>query len=597
MRELVSNDVSTCVGCNRCIRVCPVDGANTAYSEAGQIKVKIDHCRCIACGACIQACQHESRNYSDDTERFLSDLRSGVPISMFAAPANRTNGENWGRLLTWLRKNGVRKIYDVSLGADICTWAHIRFIQKENPTSVITQPCPAIVNYILTHKHELLPYLSPIHSPMLCTAILMKKYEKINDKIAGLSPCIAKAHEFDATGYVEYNVTLKKLYDYIEANGIELPLQESGFDHAESSMGCLFSMPGGLKENVELYLGKTLRIDKSEGSDIVYKALDTYSQKSGDCLPAIFDVLSCIEGCNLGTGCKHERDVFDINTIMDKARRNVLTAREKAEIDILYAEFDNVLILSDFIRKYTKQYVRPYVVTDEQINEAFESLAKRTETEKKFDCSACGNNSCLDMAKEIASGLNIPSNCIQKERDVIHKEHSTVVELSKENLSNIQEILADISKIRCLSNDITESISYVNTAIGKYTKMAADVDSIAMQVNLISLNASIEAARAGPHGKAFAVVAEEIRKLAFSSKTTVSEAANITQQATNSIDEINDMVDRISDEIEKAFNNISKMSEKTENTLQKREQSPLEHKSNRYDSPNVLNALNLKDSA
>jgi iron only hydrogenase large subunit-like protein len=116
------------------------------------------------------------------------------------------------------------------------------------------------------HKNELLPYLSPVHSPMLCTAIYMNKYEGIKDKIAALSPCIAKAHEFDATKHVEYNVTFKKLYEYIQREGIRLPREQSGFDHADSSLGALFSMPGGLKENVEQYLGKSLRIDKSEGN-------------------------------------------------------------------------------------------------------------------------------------------------------------------------------------------------------------------------------------------------------------------------------------------------------------------------------------------
>ena len=569
MRKLVVNDVSTCVGCNRCIRVCPVEGANTAFNNEGQIKVKIDHTRCIACGACIQACQHDSRDYIDDTERFLSDLQKRVPISMFVAPANRANGESWGRLLTWLRQKGVRRIYDVSLGADICTWAHIRYIQKENPKSIITQPCPAIVNYALIHKHDLIPYLSPIHSPMLCTAVFMRKYEHITDKIAGLSPCIAKAHEFDATREVEYNVTLKKLYEYIKANNIELPQQPTGFDHPESSLGCIYSMPGGLKENVELYLGKSLRIDKSEGTNVVYKALDGFSQQHSQCLPAVFDVLNCAEGCNLGTGCAHERDVFEINTIMDNARKKVLNTWEPADFDAFYEEFDCKLRLGDFIRKYTPQYISPYIVTEAQMDKAFESLAKRTDIDKIFNCSACGNDTCLEMAKEVACGLNIPENCIQKERDDIRREHNTVIELSAENLKNIDDIFEDISRVRGLSNEITQYVSHVNTAINKYNTMAASIDSIAMQINIISLNASIEAARAGQHGKAFSVVAEEIRNLARSSKSTVSEATQITDQATSSIEGINSMIDRISNEIERAFDKITNISEKTQSTLSK----------------------------
>ena len=571
MRELINNDTETCVGCNRCIRFCPVEGANIAYSEGEDIKVRIDHDQCIVCGACIDTCQHDSRNFSDDTERFLSDLQSGVPISMFAAPAIRTNGDDWGRLLTWLKQKGVRKIYDVSLGADICTWAHIRYIQKENPKAVITQPCPAIVNYILIYKHDLLPYLSPVHSPMLCTAIYMKKYENINDKIAALSPCIAKANEFDDTQYVHYNVTIKKLYEYVRNNNIILPREETGFDHMDSSLGCLYPMPGGLKENVELYLGKALRIDKSEGQSVVYKALDEFSKQSEEYLPAIFDVLNCPEGCNLGTGCAHERDIFEINTIMDNARQKVLHNREKADFDALFEEYDNTLRLSDFIRRYTTKNAKYYTATDEQIEAAFHELGKESEANRKFDCSACGANTCHDMAKQVACGLNIPKNCIQKVRDDVHREHDAVVELSTSNISNIEEILSDISKIKGLSDTIFDNITGVNTAIEKYSKMAKDIDSIAMQINIISLNASIEAARAGQHGKAFAVVAEEIRRLANSSKNTVSETEMVTEQATVSIKGINTMVGEISSEVEKAFQNISAISEKTQDALVKSE--------------------------
>ena len=567
MSNLITNDLSICVGCNRCIRVCPVEGANIAYLDGDQIKVKINSERCIACGACIKACQHHSRDYVDDTERFLSDLRNGAPISLFAAPANRANGENSGRLLTWLRQQGVRKIYDVSLGGDICTWGHIRYIQKNHPHSVITQPCPAIVNFILIHQHDLLPYLSPVQSPMLCTAIFMKKYEHIDDRIAALSPCIAKGNEFEATRYVEYNVTLKKLYDYIQQHGIILPTQESGFDHVEASLGRLYSTPGGLKENIELHLGKSLRVDKSEGQSAVYDALREFSEQRGENLPAIFDVLNCQEGCNKGTGCDNEHGVFEINAVMEEQRQIVMQDPEEAYA--LYEEFDRVLNLNDFIRRYVPQSISPFNVTDDQLERAMLQLGKETELDRKFDCSACGADTCLLMARKVALGLNIPANCIQKARNDIHSEHSSVMELSQSNLTNIDGILEDIAKIKDLSDDISNSVSSVNDAIEKYNKMATEIDKIAMHINIISLNASVEAARAGQHGKTFAVVAEEIRSLASSSKSTVSETQQVSENATESINSINNIVELISTEVAKAFKNISFISEETRKTLSK----------------------------
>jgi len=569
MRELITNDVSKCVGCNRCVRVCPVEGANIAYSEGGQIKVRVDPKHCIACGACIRACRHNCRDYNDDTERFLADLGKGTPISLFAAPANRANGENWGRLLTWLRQKGVKKIYDVSLGADICTWGHIRYIEKYGPESVITQPCPAIVNYILMHRPELIQYLSPVQSPMLCTAIYMKKYEGINDRIAALSPCIAKSDEFAATGYVDYNVTLKRLYGYIENHGIALPKEESGFDHDDSSLGCLYSMPGGLRENVELYLGKALRIDKSEGQEMVYHALDRFAKKNGTNLPAIFDVLNCPEGCNLGTGCAHERDEFDVNAVMDEARQNIMQERSAEDFEALYADYDEKLNLNDFIRKYAPVRIAPYAASQEQIHRSFEQLGKDTELKQNFDCSACGADTCLDMAKKVACGLNIPENCVQKAREEIKKDQDAMIDMSEDNIRDIDGMLTDISAVKELCGEIVDCVTDVTASIEQYNKMAMEIDKIAMQINIISLNASIEAARAGEAGLAFAVVAAEVRKLAYSSKNTVSATERIETEATESIHKINSKTDSISTAVKKTYQNISDVSKKMQGALEK----------------------------
>ena len=552
MRKIINEDIAKCVGCNRCIRVCPVEGANHVYKDNDVIKVSIEPERCIACGFCIDTCRHKVRFYEDDTEQFLSDLRRGEPISLFVAPAIQVI-EGGMQMLMWLRKQGVKKIIDASIGADICTWAHIRYIEKNNPHAVITQPCPAIVNYILKYKHSLIRYLSPVHSPMLCTAIWMKRYDRNTDAIAAISPCVAKAHEFEQTGYVKYNVTIKNLMHYIRDNDIELPEQASGFDNREAAFGRLYSMPGGLKENLEFYFGKNLRIDQAEGQGVVYESIDAYAEENPAMLPTVFDVLNCGEGCNLGTAVEHNISRFATHSMMDDSRKQILKTFDRDYYNRMLAHFDQRLNMNDFIRKYLPMATKSMAVTEDLIEEGYQRLHKSTEIQKTFDCAACGCDTCYEMAKAVMLGDNIPENCIQ----MLHDEITDVLNIAVSNISTATLLENDISEIQEQSGTISEFIITLTEGITKFETISKSILSIATHTNLVALNASIEAARAGIHGKAFAVVAEEVQSLAAKSKEVVSESEEISKKSQKAITAVNDLLTNISGSYEKANISIS----------------------------------------
>jgi len=432
MREVIRTELELCTGCNRCVRECPMETANITYkNENGKIKVRIDSNACIACGRCAFVCKHNARYYEDDTERFFSDLRKGVSISLIAAPSVRTNIPQYRQLFTYLKSIGVKKIYDVSLGADICIWAHVRLIQKGGMKPLVTQPCPSIVSYCEIFNHDLLPNLSPVHSPMACVSIYMKKHEDIFDNIAALSPCLAKANEFEETGLAQYNVTFLKLLAYLKDNNIELPSAENGFDHYESGLGSLFPMPGGLRENIEFILGDYVRIDKAEGYN-VYECLETFSKTPEFLLPDIYDVLNCHEGCNIGSACLYGTNVFHIGQVMNDCKKSVNEKHKREYFEGLYKEYDKTLSISDFTRTYKPVHTKKRTVTDRDLHIAFTLLGKTDDEKKHIDCGACGSDSCHKMARKIALGVNIPFNCMEKTIETAKKEH-------EENIRNIKE--------------------------------------------------------------------------------------------------------------------------------------------------------------
>ena len=419
--DIIKSDDSLCTGCNRCVRECPVETANiTTQTESGEIKVTIDQVKCILCGRCIEACKHEARYYVDDTERFFDDLKKGVKISVIVAPSIKTNIPEFKRLFTCLKEMGVNLIYDVSLGADICIWAHLKHIEEGNVLPLITAPCPVIVAYCQKYNSKLLERLAPVHSPMACTSIYMKKYLNNNDKIAALSPCLAKIIEFEETGIAEYNVTFEKLLKYLADNNIKLPKTETPFDHDETRLGSLFPMPGGLKDNIEYLRGKTYHITRDEGLD-VYKTLDDYSQTPGKFLPDIFDVLSCDDGCNLGSAYSHDRSMFEIGKTMHNAGKKAAFSIMRGHYTALHTEYNNLLKLSDFTRKYKHTPLHIPEVTDSDIEEAFLLLGKYDYASQHIDCSACGSDTCYKMARTIALNVNIPDNCLVKTKDDAYK--------------------------------------------------------------------------------------------------------------------------------------------------------------------------------
>lgn len=583
MESTVRIDVEKCVGCNSCVRVCPAPEANVARNdERGDLIITINEERCIKCGACIRACAHEARYFSDDTERFLADLTAGQKIAIIVAPAIKIAFDgNWRHALQWLRNNGVNGIYDVGYGADICTWAHLRLLAKKPDAKVISQPCAAIVNYITRYKKELIPSLSPIHSPMLCMAAYMRKYLGVTGKIAAISPCIAKKDEFTETGLVDYNVTMEKLKNYFISKKINLPeikvYSQFEFDKAQGFEGSVYPRPGGLRDNLLIH-SPQLEVINSEGVHKVYADFDDYATAKKEYLPAVFDVLNCEFGCNGGPAVGQEYDCFRMSKIMhhvetytrDKRRQN----KTRKGQDLQFQTFDKELKLEDFMRTYradTSPIMKP---GQKAINDVFALLGKHTEEDRHFDCHACGFKSCTDMAVAIANGLNVPDNCnryvvnkVREEKSKIEGINHGIIQLttgleaafsdltgniehvkvqagdieklSGESFAEVERIAERMKNLEELRNNISAALTGINTSVSNYNQMTTDVENIAGSINLLSLNASIEAARAGEAGRGFAVVASNIRDLSEDSRRSVGSAKANDKEIQESISSIN----------------------------------------------------------
>ncbi len=585
---------SNCVGCNKCIKACSCMGAcvSDEPNMDGTARIEVDGDRCISCGACFDVCEHNAREFRDDTERFFEDLKKGTPISILLAPAFKANyPREYESVLGGLKKCGVKRIISVSFGADITTWAYINYIQKNNFLGGISQPCPAVVGYIEKYMPELIPSLFPVQSPMMCTAIYAKKEMGIRDKLAFISPCIAKKNEIDDPnnkGYIEYNVTFDHLMEYVRKNRISGPACS---DEIEYGLGSIYPEPGGLKENVYWLLGESVFIRQIEGEKRMYNFLKANKDKiQRHKTPYLFiDALNCENGCICGTGTDPEiSETDDALCALLKIRESVKNLKKndawskkltpEQRMKALNKQFEK-LNLNDYIRRYTDRSASCKIKTPSQaeLEKIFVSMQKTTEESRKINCSCCGYDTCKDMATAIYNGFNHKENCVHYLKNVVENERAeaesqvereratlesrqsvlyetidninehfgalkssldSVIQGNNDNAEETSGISSDVLEVQRFCQELDSSMATILEVLHELEESNGMVVSIASQTNLLALNASIEAARAGEAGRGFAVVADEINALAATSRETAAGSSTNNQKIREYIEKI-----------------------------------------------------------
>lgn len=168
-----------------------------------------------------------------------------------------------------------------------------------------------------------------------------------------------------------------------------------------------------------------------------------------------------------------------------------------------------------------------------QVTEAIMGISEGSATQLE------GTRTSQEVIHEIARGMNQASSSVSHVANLA----SSTTEATVAGTSVMDASMEKMNDIQRSSESMAQIVTSLEHKSKEIEKIVSLITAITDQTNLLALNAAIEAARAGEHGKGFAVVADEVRKLAEQSNRAAGEIRSLIEAIGHEILEANQAMD------------------------------------------------------
>lgn len=220
-------------------------------------------------------------------------------------------------------------------------------------------------------------------------------------------------------------------------------------------------------------------------------------------------------------------------------------------IDVKVKTKDEIGVMADELRKFiiTMQAIMKQIndisanLTNQSINSA--QIAQKL-SEASNNQSSSMNETTIAIHEltqsiaevaESANGLSLLVSDTRETGEQVKEKMKHVVIDSDKGHNNMEKVVSSMKLVSKKMDYLEQSADKMNHSVDNIRSIVTLIGDIAEETNLLSLNASIEAARAGESGRGFSVVADQIGKLAMTSKNAVKEIAVLTNNISELVEQ------------------------------------------------------------